>query len=965
MVLRPLLVLALTVSLAAGSENKAAIAIAKVQRSAPVTFDREVLPILSDNCLACHCQTTKKGGLDLETPAHILEGGENGPAIDVKTPSESLLLQAAAHRDEDLVMPPPDNKAKAKDLTPEQLGLIRLWIEQGAKESPHVAHAIPWQPLAGNLSAIYAVAVTGDGQFAACARENHIFLYRLPGRRCIADEVAHRDQVNSLAFSPDGELLASGGFREVKLWRRSPVQETLALPNAGALAKVSPDGKWLATATEDGNVRLFPMPLGKEVRTLAVGKDQVTAMAFSPDGARLAVASGKSISLWNLAEGQARARIERPHAISALTWLASGNQLASAGGDNVIHIWKDSLEPAKELQGHAGPVTSLEPVGADRLLSGSEDGSIRLWDVEKSQSLLEMKHGAPILALAVRPDGQRFASAAANNSAKLWGADGKLIAELRGSRLLREAAEERGRAAQIANGTVAYRKDAMQNLEKLLTSTQERIKKSTEGLPAKQQDLEQKEKARLEALYAKDGLLETLVAADAAAIGAAGALDAAEKAAEQAKSALASLQAAAPPDSVAIDKAKADLDSKNQALGKARTERDQKEAERKQAADKVTPAKQKLADAETALKKSETAKSVAETELALAKEEEQKTNASLAEAKTAVDAVTAKATAAAAEVEAARKTAEAGEQPIRALAFSKDNLLLATAGDDHLVHTWDADGGAACDVVADGSAAIVSLGFTENGDLLSASREGRVSVRNIRREWKLERVIGTGEADSPIPDRVDALAFSHDGHLLATGGGEPSRGGSLDLWNPATGELLRKLPKVHSDAIFGLAFSPDDQFLLSGAADRMARVVEVATGKIVRTLEGHTHHVLAVSWSQDGRTLATAGADNQVKLWDALTGDRKKSIEGCDKEVTSVAFAGAGGDLITGSGDSKVRLVSPDGKVVRVFPEVTDYVQAAAVTADGKVIVAGGDGSVLRVWNNEGAKIAAFPPEGR
>ena len=231
------------------------------------------------------------------------------------------------------------------------------------------------------------------------------------------------------------------------------------------------------------------------------------------------------------------------------------------------------------------------------------------------------------------------------------------------------------------------------------------------------------------------------------------------------------------------------------------------------------------------------------------------------------------------------------------------------------------------------------------------------------REHRRSRTFRSNRAADVGTDRVNALAFSRDGKLLATGSGEPSRGGEIKLWNQADGSLIRDLPNIHNDAIFGLEFSPDDKFLASGAADKMARVVDLATGKVVRSFEGHTHHILSVAWSLDGRTLATAGADNLVKVWDFTTGDRKKNIEGYDKEVTAVHFAGVTGNLVTSSGDNKVRLVALDGKEVRVFPDVADFMQSAAVTADGRIIVAGGQDGVLRVWNAEtGAKIAAFPP---
>jgi WD40 repeat protein len=179
----------------------------------------------------------------------------------------------------------------------------------------------------------------------------------------------------------------------------------------------------------------------------------------------------------------------------------------------------------------------------------------------------------------------------------------------------------------------------------------------------------------------------------------------------------------------------------------------------------------------------------------------------------------------------------------------------------------------------------------------------------------------------------------------------------------ASGQVVREFSKVHSDAVLSLAFSPDGKLLASGAADKMARVTELATGKLVRNFEGHTHHVLGVSWSADGRTLATAGADGMVKIWDVTTGDRKKNIEGYDKEVTAVSFVGASANLVTSSGDNKVRLVGLDGKEVRLFPDVADFMESAAVSADGKLVVAGGQDSVLRIWNAaDGGKLATFAP---
>jgi WD40 repeat protein len=810
---------------------KAPIPIVEPKHTTPVDFDREVRPFLSDNCLSCHCQTTTKGGLNLETPELMLKGGDSGAAIVPQKGSESLILQAAAHLDDDLAMPPRDNKAKAKNLTPEQLGLLKLWIDQGAKASPKTERVVQWQPLAETLSAIFAVAVSGDGQFAACARENRIFIYHVPSGRLVASEAGHRDQVNALSFSPDGSLLASGGYREVKLWRRTPI-------------------------------------VGKPAQPVTVANET----------SKLARAEGKTLALLN----------------------AEGKQLA------------------------------------------------------------QVDHGETIAAFAVRADGQRFVTAG-GNFAKLWSADGKQIAELRGNRLVRELADAQDRTLQVETGNVAYRKDAVTAAEKALQAAQDRVKKSTDAIPPKEQDAAAKQKALADAKAAKTAADQALTAAETELKSAEAKLqEAATKAAQLAATAAEAIKGTAVVDA---SKLAADAATALQDAAKVRADRDQRVTQRKQAADKIDPATKQVGAAEDAARNAETAKQVAQTELMLAKAEEQKNATGVTEAKGAVDTAEAARKKAEETVQAARQAATTAEQPIRAVAFSPDGTTVVTAGDDQLIHTWSAENGAAFDVLKGQNAAITSLVFAPNGELISTAGESASLAWNLTPEWKLERTIGSGSAGSPLTDRVNAVAFSPDGKQVATGSGEPSRGGELKLWDVTNGQLVRDFPKVHSDAVLSLEFSPDGKLLASGAADKMARVCDLATGKIVRNFEGHTHHVLGVSWSADGRTLATAGADGMVKVWDFITGDRKKNIEGYDKEVTAVRFLGATANLVTSSGDNKVRLVGVDGKEVRVFPEVADFMESAAVSADGKLVVAGGQDSVLRVWNAaDGGKLAAFAP---
>src|SRR5438128_2547209 len=211
------------------------IPIAKIDRKTPVDFEKEILPILKNNCLACHNKTTTKAELILETPQDILKGGESGKVVVPKRSGDSVLLKIASHQVKPM-MPPKNNKVEASDLTPEELGLIKLWIDQGGKGEVHGTGPIVWQALPEGLNPIYAVALTSDGQFAACARANQIFIYQLPSRQLVTRltdpqlvkdpltpalspskgerernqiGVAHRDLVHALAFSPDRNVLAS------------------------------------------------------------------------------------------------------------------------------------------------------------------------------------------------------------------------------------------------------------------------------------------------------------------------------------------------------------------------------------------------------------------------------------------------------------------------------------------------------------------------------------------------------------------------------------------------------------------------------------------------------------------------------------------------------------------------------------------------------------------------------------
>ncbi len=240
----------------------------------------------------------------------------------------------------------------------------------------------------------------------------------------------------------------------------------------------------------------------------------------------------KTIRTWQAGDGAAFGGVNTQAPVNAIAIVNEGAQIAAGGADNLIRVWDIAAAtvqppaetaPASTLAGHEQPIMSLASVPGmpARIFSGSADGSARLWNLADGKVLHKLDHGSAVTAVAVRPDGARFATAGVNGIAKLWNAaDGKMLAEMRGdvATQLRMASVERTIAGRQRD--VTYLTAAVGTAEKAATSEAEGVKKSMEAVTAAEKAVGEKteavKKAEEEKVAAEKASTEATAAAKAA-----------------------------------------------------------------------------------------------------------------------------------------------------------------------------------------------------------------------------------------------------------------------------------------------------------------------------------------------------------------------------------------------------------------------------------------------------------------
>lgn len=333
---------------------------------------KEPLAILKTECFRCHTEDKRKGGLVMTSREALLKGGDTDAGFVEGKPDESFLYELVLE-DGDPHMPP------KKQLKSEEIASIKQWIADGAKWDQQLLDsiAIPSADvklanLPGRYTPVTGLKVSPDGKKLAIGRGARVVIWQwfektegegaaaktVSELRQIADLDGHLDAIQSLAWSPDGKALASGGFRQILVWDAE---------------------HWDRVAILEDDL-----------------EGRITALTFAQNGKALVAADGIAgfsgrLQIWNTADWSVAKKIDNAHADTIFDLDVSPDQqlLASGSADKLVKFWKTTdWEQAGFVEGHTGYVLTVcfSPQG-DRIATAGDDEQIKVWSLESKKQI--------------------------------------------------------------------------------------------------------------------------------------------------------------------------------------------------------------------------------------------------------------------------------------------------------------------------------------------------------------------------------------------------------------------------------------------------------------------------------------------------------------------------------------------------------------------------------------------------
>ncbi len=575
----------------------------------------------------------------------------------------------------------------------------------------------------------------------------------------------------------------------------------------------SPDGKQLAVASGK-SIKLYDTATQTVVQSLEGHTDRVTSIPYSPDGKRVTsiqyspdgkrLASGsedRTVRVWDLERGLCERVLEgHTDGVTSIQYSPDGKMLVSGSGDNTVRVW--DLERGlceRALEGRTSTVTSLQYSSDGKtLVSGSGDNTVRVWDLERGLCERVLKgHIAKVTSVQYSPDGKTLASGSLDSTVRVWDL-------------------KRGMCERVLEGhtgsmtSIQYSPDG----KTLVSGSYDKT--------VRVWDLER-------------GLCERVL--------------------EGHTNTVTSVQYS--PDGKTLVSGSRDNTVRVWDLKRGLCERVWEGHTRMVTSIQYSPDGKTLASGSY-----DHTVHVWDLKRGLCE-----------------------------------RVLEGHTHVVDSLQYSPDGKTLVSGSRDNTVRVWDLERGL-CERVLEGhTSGVTSLQYSSDGKTLVSGSED-----NTVRVWDLER----GLCERVLKGHTGGVAsiqYSPDGKTLVSG----SRDNTVRVWDLECG-LCERVLKGHTSYVTSLQYSPDGKTLVSGSRDNTVRVWDLERGLCERVLEGHTSYVTSLQYSPDGKTLASGSNDHTVRVWDLKRGMCERVLEGHTGGVASIQYSPDGKTLVSGSWDNTVRV---------------------------------------------------------